>query len=128
MTHVHEEEYSKGHVALYCYDDGFNVGPLPKAQAWDQMRMHLMLEHGESLDVGFRKVPHSKVERAYSGKGVRVPKVKKQGGFVGNDIFPDTAISYPELGHAVPKYKNGPTSIFDFNFDVSGLPDYGNFL
>lgn len=123
MVSVHQEEYTKGHVALHCYEDGFTVGPLPKAQAWEQMKLHMMLEHGESPDMAFEQIPHNKV-RTESGR--KVPRVGRHGGFIGNDIFPDDAVSYPELGIAIPKFKKGATSIFDFS--PAGLPDYGKFL
>lgn len=122
MTHVHEENYTKGHVALYCYDDGFSVGPLPKVQAWEEMRMHLFVEHGEPFDAGFEKLSHSQVVRAQKGR--KVPALTKKGGFKRDDIFPDSGMSYPDLGLVIPKFKMGNTSIFS----VGGLPDPGNYL
>jgi hypothetical protein len=95
---IHEEQYTKGHVALYCYQDGYNTGPLPKELAKQHMDNHLRLQHGFQNAGHMQKVSHRTVEHAMGGKK-NVPAVNKGGGFKGHDdVFPQQAHVYPFLG------------------------------
>ena len=88
--HVHQEDYTHGHVSLYCYEDGYTTAVLPKREAWDRMKEHYAVWHGEQ-NGSFEKVSHGKVLSERSGRGLSTPAVGRRGSFVGNDVFPQTA-------------------------------------